>query len=91
MNNIEEFKKELDALLTKYPDIGSFTIKVQPRITIDSTPDVRVYKPQVDAVKLTPASAEARNTPAPTDLITALEHRITPEKIAEMKKSITVE
>lgn len=32
---MEDFKKELNVLLTKYPDLPEFTITIRPRLTVE--------------------------------------------------------
>ena len=44
---MEEFQKELSALLEKYPTLPKFTLTVQPRFVISTEPEVKKYVPPV--------------------------------------------
>lgn len=84
MAGVDEFKKELEQILTKYPDL-EMTINIQPRVRFELNPPIlldatkKIIPTNIPQVKF--PSNTAKN---PEDL----EKTITPNKIAEMTKMI---
>lgn len=54
---MEEFKRELNLLLAKYPDLPEFTITISPRVKIEFKQPVSV-PPLVTPPPLIPAQAQ---------------------------------
>lgn len=55
--NFEEFKKELDVLLMKYPDLPEFSLKVRPRVSFEIASEKK-YVPPAPQKVLTPMIGE---------------------------------
>ena len=82
---IEEFKKELNELLTKYPTLGRLTIYISDRVSIShSSPEEILYNEAAKINKI--QSNTTHDSP-----VKALESKITPEYLDSLDKSITVE
>jgi hypothetical protein len=88
---MEDFQKELNILLNKYPDLPGFTLKVQPRVVIQ--PDITFTteyhhsipsaNPQVTPVPL----ASTGTYVPPSHDIKSLESQVTSHKIREIQKA----
>lgn len=84
MNNVDEFTKELDALLIKYPNLPEMTLTIRPRVVIKTTETIvgKVIQDQV-AVKPITSIDEQKNIP-----VINLEQTINKSKIAEMESML---
>lgn len=94
-NTIEEFKKQLEKLLLKFPNLPEFNLTVRPRVSID------VAKPE-EAKKTYPPSKVEVPTPVsnpnivipskdPIDVGLAMEKGITPGLMANLTKFTQIE
>jgi hypothetical protein len=76
---IEDFKKKLNDLLTEFPDLGEFTIRVRPRLTVEMAESQNKNQVPHNLPVLKPTG------------IGNLESSITPGRIAELSKSSVIE
>lgn len=84
---MDQFKQELNKLLEKYPDIGEFTIHVQPRIKITSFAPVTSSALKPEAIKAaTEPGAVAEVPKVALEGVLAMESAVK-SKIAGMKKA----
>ena len=86
---MEEFKKELDILLSKYPDLPEFSLKVQPRIVITQ----QHQKSPIPILNIWEKTAPTKviDSKVVSSDVTALEAKVTPNKIRELSGSVHVE
>jgi len=86
---MEDFKKQLEKLLLKFPNLPEFTLTVRPRVSID----VAKKDTPVVTTKLVPPTKEAEAKPEKDDpnIGLILEAGITPDKLNFYKKSAVIE
>lgn len=83
---MEKFKADLDKLLSKYPDLGEFTIHISPRVKITSDiPTIKdtIIPPKKDNPKIEKEKKDSNSA------ILAMESSISKSRIEELKRIST--